>query len=226
MNNVIEVEKIDASKDLERANVIVKDFEEIASSIVIKNQAGYETTISNIRTLDNFRKGLEAKRVSITKPLDEAKRAVMDLFRPVVTRCDELSTILRGKANGFAEKMRLEQLEMQRKFDEEADQKRKEAEDKAAKMRADGRKKMAEKYEAKAEAVIAPIAPQKLQQPKGIAQVTYWHAKIVNPELVPREWMLVNESALEKHAKNTQGKIPVPGVEFWSETKGTIRGVA
>ena len=223
MENVIEIGRIDATEQVESANKVVANFEEVASRCVLKTQADYDLTIGNIRQIEIFKRNLEEKRVSITKPIDQAKKAVMDLFRPAVTKCDEISQLLRGKVADFETKLRLEREEAQRKLDAEAEKKRKEAEAKAEKLRAEGREAMAAKQEAKAENIVAPIVQPKLQAVAGTAQVTYWHARVVDVNKVPRAWLVVDEAALEKYAKATQGKIPIDGVEFFSETKTTIR---
>lgn len=72
---------------------------------------------------------------------------------------------------------------------------------------------------AAADAVLsAPIdVPQMVVEPAktpGVYTRTTWHAKVVDFDLVPREYMLVNQSALDGLARATKGAVSVPGVRF------------
>lgn len=44
-----------------------------------------------------------------------------------------------------------------------------------------------------------------------------WKARVINAELVPKEFWIINESALDKTAKLTKGEIEIPGVEFYDD---------
>lgn len=67
--------------------------------------------------------------------------------------------------------------------------------------------------------VEAPVVEVASSTPRlaGIAARTTWKARVVNLAMVPREWMIVNQDALDKFAGATKGAVPVPGVEFYSE---------
>ncbi len=60
----------------------------------------------------------------------------------------------------------------------------------------------------------APIAPQVAQVP-GVVTREDWDFRITDESLIPREYLLVNESALRALGKNTKGKAKVAGVEFY-----------
>lgn len=83
------------------------------------------------------------------------------------------------------------------------------------------------RVEAKTEyaaAITAPVvqvsAPAK--QAGEVARVT-WKARVVDVSAVPREYMIVNESALQAMARATKGAIRVPGVEFYAESSLSVR---
>jgi septal ring factor EnvC (AmiA/AmiB activator) len=44
-----------------------------------------------------------------------------------------------------------------------------------------------------------------------------WKARVINASLVPRTYLMVNETALDKQAKATQNTVQIPGVEFYEE---------
>lgn len=45
-----------------------------------------------------------------------------------------------------------------------------------------------------------------------------WKARVVDVKAVPREWLVVNEQALQAFARSTKGAVQVAGVEFYEET--------
>jgi len=61
----------------------------------------------------------------------------------------------------------------------------------------------------------APIAP-KVAQVAGVSTREDWDFRIVDESLIPREYLLVNESAIRALGKTTKGKAKVAGVEFYS----------
>lgn len=81
-----------------------------------------------------------------------------------------------------------------------------------------------------AEAVLAnpvPVAPRYVPPPvvasvvqrvSGVVAKEVWKARIVDASLIPREWMIPDESALNKHASTRKHLAVVPGVEFYPET--------
>lgn len=44
-----------------------------------------------------------------------------------------------------------------------------------------------------------------------------WKARVINPELVPDEYWIINESMLDKVAKMTKGEEKINGIEFFDD---------
>ena len=127
---------------------------------------------------------------------------------------------LEAKARAEREKADAEAREIQRKADEA----------RAAGNLAESVKllnqadKIVEKSEAKAEAiqskaaaVVAPKVEAYIPPVVGQSSRTVWKARVVDAFLVPREYLMVNEKVLDQVANATKGKVPIPGVEFYSE---------
>jgi hypothetical protein len=66
--------------------------------------------------------------------------------------------------------------------------------------------------------VAPPVVPTNITRVAGAAARTTWKARVVNPNLVPREYLIVDESALNKIAGVMKERAKVPGVEFYPET--------
>lgn len=60
----------------------------------------------------------------------------------------------------------------------------------------------------------APIAPQ-VATVAGVSTREDWDFRITDESLIPREYLLVNESAIRSVGKTTNGKAKIPGVEFY-----------
>jgi hypothetical protein len=62
---------------------------------------------------------------------------------------------------------------------------------------------------------VASVAPVV----KGQSLRKTWRAVVVDAAAVPREWLVVNEQALNAFARSTKGAVPVAGVRFVEETQ-------
>jgi hypothetical protein len=62
----------------------------------------------------------------------------------------------------------------------------------------------------------APIAPQ-VAQVSGVSTREDWDFRITDEMAIPREYLLVNESAIRALGKTTKGKARIAGVEFYSK---------
>ena len=58
---------------------------------------------------------------------------------------------------------------------------------------------------------------------KGESKQTIWRAEVIDEYKVPREWLIVNQKALDKFASATKGATRVPGVIFKEDTILKIR---
>jgi hypothetical protein len=81
-----------------------------------------------------------------------------------------------------------------------------------------------------AEAVLANPAPAPIRyqapaptranvaEVKGVSTRQAWDYRITDFNKIPREYLLVNETAIRSAGKNTQGRIQIAGVEFFPTT--------
>ena len=68
------------------------------------------------------------------------------------------------------------------------------------------------------EAIIAATLAQAtvtvMPKSKGTAMRELWSAVVVDPSLVPREYLIINQKALDALARATKGSVTIPGVKF------------
>ena len=117
-------------------------------------------------------------------------------------------------------------------FSQEQDRKRRIEEDKlreeARKREEDERLRKAEKLEAAGHAEMAnavldtpaPIAPivlPKIEQPKGISYREVWKFRLVDISLVPREYLVLDETKIGGVVRALKGDTRIPGIEPYAE---------
>jgi predicted ATP-binding protein involved in virulence len=101
-----------------------------------------------------------------------------------------------------------------------ADRARLQAEAAAAQRKADSAAEKAMAKDDQAAAVIATVVTVAASVPvvQGQTIRKTWKARVVNAAAVPREWLTINQQALDAFAKSTKGAVPVAGVEMYEET--------
>ena len=65
-------------------------------------------------------------------------------------------------------------------------------------------------------AAPASVAPR-MASVAGVTTRTDWDFRVINEALIPREYVLLNESAIRNVGKATKGKARIPGIEFFSK---------
>ena len=110
--------------------------------------------------------------------------------------------------------------EKERKLKADAEKKEAELREKQRLAEEAGKDNQAEKYEAKADAVIpAPKVETKTQAMSGVQRRTVWSAVVTDKSKLPAEYLEPKMSVLNAIAKATKGVSTIPGVKFVSESK-------
>ena len=193
-----------------------------AEAIVILNQSQYESANDVMKVVKTKYKELDTKRKEITKPLDQAKNAVMDLFRQPLELLKQAEATIKKLMIDYADEQdrlrREEQRKLEAKARAEEDRKRKELEERAKKWAAKGKEGKAEELLEQAEEVevVAPVVAPKVEKVAGLSYQTNWKFKITDVDKIPREYMAPDEVKLGRMATAMKGIVKVAGVEFYS----------
>lgn len=196
------------------------------SKITISSQTDYERAAEILKEVKSYLKQLEEDRKKITKPLDEAKKSVMELFRKPTEMLETVEREIKASMVNYMEEQeriaRQKQIELQKLAEIEAERERKRLEKKLEKT----------KTEAKAEEIreeirniipIAPIVTPSVQTPKNISYREKWSAVVVDFKALPDEYKIPNQQLLDKVAQSTKGTLNIPGVK-WEKEKITVVG--
>lgn len=171
------------------------------------------------------------------KQIGDLMKKVDESFDPIITRAHQAhkeALAQKAKIYNPLDKARREVKGMMEAFDREQERLRQEeaARIREALRREEEERRLAEAVQAEqegdkdmAEAIMdeAPYVPPVIL-PKATPKVsggpvfrTVWKAKVVNPTLVPREYLMVDETKLNRLAAVMKGNFKVPGVEFYSQ---------
>lgn len=176
------------------------------------------------------------KRAILTYDQAEEQKRIAEQRR-LQAIADEQARKEREKAEAEARRQREIEEAARRKAEEarraaeaasaaERDKLLKEAE--AAERKAAAASAKAEEKTETAAAVIAPVvtvAPVAVKQ-AGESTRDIWHFRIIDAAIVPNEYKIINEKALDGIAKATKGSIKIPGVEFYAEKTLAVRKAA
>lgn len=208
-----------------------------SQKIVIQTQPQYENAAEILKRVKSRYKELDEQRKEITKPMDTAKAKIMDLFRTPLEMLQRAEGIIKQGMLSYVTEQERKAREIQRKLEEEAqkktDKERKAKEEqerqwreKQAQLEAEGKLEEARKAQEKADqraleaemiqVAEVPVIAVSVETPKGVSYSELWSAEVVDISLVPREYMIPNQQALDKVAQATKGAIQIPGVKITS----------
>ena len=183
---------------------------------------------------------IEEYRKSLTKPLDDEKKAIMDTFRPATEFLAKCELVLKGSITTFnqeqariaaaaeKERQRLQQIELGRQAKEQADAEALLAQ--AEEAAASGDTATAEVLEEQAMALQESAAPISVPvtfvaaKPKGASSRTIWKCRVVDPSKLDRAYLMPNQVVLDALAATAKGVGDAPaGCEWTSSDSLSIR---
>ena len=206
----------------------------IAMSIVVDSDEMAALAAAELGTIKGRVKELDEERKSITKPMDDAKKAVMDIYKPAIEKLGQAETALKTSLLTY-------QKEQQRIADlaaaEEARKASKEAEKlraKAEKMEARGKTEDADALRNVAAMTVA--APRTVAAPTKLAGTSVrkvWKANVTDRSAAIKaladnpayqHLLTIDEAALNKLAAAMKNpNSPIPGVVFYEDSVMSAR---
>jgi len=189
----------------------------------------YEAAADDLSSIKSKAKELEAKRVSITKPLDDAKKAVMDLFRGPLAFLSEAESTLKRKMLAYQDAEERKRREEEAHIAEENRKRQEALAAQAAKLEAKGKVEQAEAKREEAAAIPSTVvlAPER---PKvaGLSTSSTWKPKKIDLAALVKAaaaddrllvYLSANEKVIGQTVRSHKGSTAIPGVEV-EEVKG------
>jgi len=190
-----------------------------AKQHAIFNRESYDGCAEIVRMAKAFQKEVHAVWDPVCTETNKAHKAATKARKDQLAPFVEAERIAKGKLDEW-------DREQQRKRDEErrqreAEQRRllEEAQRKAEEAAEQGKADEAEKaLEAAVELESMPVVePEPEAAPSGVSYIDNWKAHVIDESKVPREFLTVDYTKLNKFAKLTEGQQAVAGVEFVNE---------
>lgn len=177
-------------------------------------------------------KALDEKRLSLTRPLDEAKKRIMELFEGPRTVLLQAEGVLKGaildwnkREQARLEAERREQERIAREAAEaaarQAEEARKAAEVAAAAGNAEAAVELEQQAEQAVEAAtaLATMAPAVAAAPAKLAGVSTrqeWDFEVTDPAAIPREYLVIDEKKIRGVVKALKADANIPGVRVFA----------
>ena len=172
---------------------------------------------------------LEDLRKTMTRPLDQAKRAVLELFAPVEFNLKQAESRLKNAVSSFLRGQEAERRRLEAELRDKQEAERKAAEEKAAKLRAKGKDEQADDVISRVDAT--PIVVADVPKVPGVSVRGIWKAEVTDL-LALILWSAARENdsyltadmpTLNAYARATKGAAPIGGVRFYEEASVAVR---
>lgn len=169
---------------------------EHAAALVVDSKDSHGYAQGFRAGIDDKIKELTARRMTITRPIDAAKAAVMDLFRSPIALLERVRGDTDRKILRYEQDLRRKAAELQAKLDAKAKQEREAMAAKAEKARTP--EKAAALIEASRQ-IVAPTVTPDLAVTTG-RRKSYGY-RIKDASLVPRAYLCVDEKRVGAHVR-------------------------
>ena len=208
-----ELDRPDVKKLTAESGSLAEQYQDFA----ITNAIGYTEAANDLKLIKGQLNAVNEKRLEITRPMDAAKKGVMDFFRPVVTRLENAErAIKKGMADWKREQDRLA-AEEQRKEQERREKREAKLRQEAEEARDKGREARADILEDRADTVTsAPVAPA-TPKVEGVSTRKVWRFEIVDPAAVPDQYKTIDEKKIGGVVRALKDQADIPGVRVYSE---------
>jgi len=224
MPDVTEI--VPASTDDPRVKPVAKQVESLAEQVdtfEVTTAEHYESGAEVLKTIKGLAKEVEDQRKKITSPLDQAKRQVMDLFRPLTESLAGAERKLKQRLVAWSSEQDRIRREEQRKAEEKARRERERLTKQAEEARQKGREDRAQTLEDRAVSTVAAPPPPAAPKVAGVQTRTVWRFRITDPAKVPDKYKIVDEKRIGGVVRALKGDTEIPGIEVWEESTMAAR---
>ena len=229
---VVETEAQTLTYNRPKASVLTQSADRVlavAKAIKVDSPEMAEIAAAELVNIKARAKDLDEERKRITKPMDDAKKAVMDIYKPAIERLGQAETALKDAISSYQKDQRrladMAAAEAARKAREDAQKLAAKAEKMEDKGKAEDAEALRNIAAMTAAAPRAVAAPPKLA---GVSTRKVWKANVTdraaaikaladNPAY--QHLLTIDESALNKLAAAMKNpNSPIPGVVFYEDS--------
>lgn len=203
--------------DVKALTARTADLAENYDDYAVTNAEQFQGGAEHLRIIKSMQKELETQEKAITKPMNDAKTAVISFFRPFKTRLAVAeSAVKRGLTSWKSEQDRIAR-EKQREVDEQARKERVELEKQSREADEKGRPARAANLEDRAAEHVAPIVTSGAPKAEGVSFRKIWKWRITDVNRIPREYLMVDKTKIGGVVRALKGDTAIAGVQVYSE---------
>lgn len=194
----------------------------LAQAVVINNAEELAGVAEELKKIKAKAKELTAKRLTMTRPLDESKKTIMDFFRRPLSFLEQAESLLKGAMLTYNRKV---QAEARAAAQREEARLKKNAEARARRAEKKGDEDLAEEIRADAEMTVVPVVPESTKV-AGVSTRKVWKGEVTDMMALvkavaagnaPVTLLTVDKAELGQMARSLKGAVQYPGVRFYSE---------
>lgn len=215
MEKLVDVVIEAPSRDFE---LEAQQFLAVAEAYEIDNDDLYRTAANDLQDIKRRFKAIDAKRREITIPLDAARHAAMEFFRPALTFLERSEAAIKKAMTKYQAEQEKVRLEMERVSQELARKEQARLAKLAEAAQAKGQVERADELRDQAAMLPATTmlqAPPPAPQPKGISITTHWKFRVVDHEAIPREYLAVDMTKIGGVVRAMKGQTRISGIEVF-----------
>lgn len=189
----------------------------VGTSYAVVTAADYQVAGEELKRVKDAQKKLDELRRGMTRPLDAAKKAIMDFFRGPEEKLARAEAGIKRAMLTYSQAEEKKRREAQARAEEAARKERERLEAQAAKAAAAGKVEKAAILEQAAAATVAPIAVPEPAKVAGVSMREVWKFEVVDPAAVPREFLVVDEKKIGAIVKALKGDTNIAGIRVYVE---------
>jgi hypothetical protein len=193
------------------------------ASLKIRDQSGYTEAAAWLKSIKGFLKAIEDARTRITKPINDSLREVNAQAKEAAAPFLESEQKIKRAMIVFSDEQDRIAREEQRRQNELAAKEQARLKEIADRAAAKGQTVKAEQFEERAQAVMSPIVQTAAPKVAGVSIPKVWTFEITDEDLIPREYLIVDESRIRRVVTALKGDTKIPGVRVF-ETKRISAG--
>jgi hypothetical protein len=203
--------------ELKPDQAIVEASRLFATNLVIKSPEGYERAAKQLIDLKDEIARIEKEKDSVFKPINAGLRAFSALVARALDPMKQWEiSIKRAMIKYSDEQDRLRQ-EQQRLANERAQAEQRRLQEIADRAAAKGQDGKAEVFTERAASVVAPIVQTAAPKVAGISIPKVWRFEITDEDLIPREYLVVDEVRIRKVVNALKADTNIPGVRVFEQ---------
>lgn len=196
---------------------VVDDIERRLAHYTVTTAEQFQAGAAELAEVKAAQKRLDWTRVSITAPMNQALKAVLDLFRAPGDRLAAIERKIKQELAIYSDTQAALARAEQAAADDRAAKERAKLEEKAAKAAAAGKEAQAAELATRAELVAAPMVSRAPPKVAGLVARKVHKFEVIDPQLVPREYLSVDESKIRRVVNALGTSAVIAGVRVWTE---------